>query len=283
MNARSRSRRLSFAWVCALPVLGMACALRMFHGAIGLRPLGVVCFAATVLAVWRLSIRSGGMHWDDVASLRVAGVCLVAPFTAIALLWGGLGTPWEASVAENEARYLVLLAAALCVAVGGVVLAALLHVRGARVLAPIALTLVLIAGAAYVMWTSVQVGLCAGLLRDGNEAPLLRLLGNAFEALLSVAALLTYLSTSTFARALWQVGWMSRRAAFVYMLIPALAALCLILQAASVTALQGGTMPWYLQPGFVVGIPAIPWLLPHFLGALLLRRAGDVVTTRNAA
>ena len=33
--------------------------------------------------------------------------------------------------------------------------------------------------------------------------------------------------------------------------------------------------PWYVRPTFIVGIPAIPWIMPFLIGVVLLRRAGD--------
>ena len=31
--------------------------------------------------------------------------------------------------------------------------------------------------------------------------------------------------------------------------------------------------PWYTSPGFVVGIPAVPFIMPFLFGVVLLRRA----------
>jgi hypothetical protein len=33
--------------------------------------------------------------------------------------------------------------------------------------------------------------------------------------------------------------------------------------------------PWYASPGFIVGIPAVPFIIPFLFGVVLLRRAGD--------
>jgi len=39
--------------------------------------------------------------------------------------------------------------------------------------------------------------------------------------------------------------------------------------------LSGDTAPWYFHVGFIVDIPAVPWIMPCLLGVVLLRRAGD--------
>jgi len=44
--------------------------------------------------------------------------------------------------------------------------------------------------------------------------------------------------------------------------------------------ISGQTAPWYSQPGVVLRIPAIPWVMPGILGVMLLRFAGT--TARRA-
>ena len=38
---------------------------------------------------------------------------------------------------------------------------------------------------------------------------------------------------------------------------------------------NGRVTPWYTNPGFIVGIPAVPFIMPFLLGVVLLRRAGE--------
>jgi len=38
-------------------------------------------------------------------------------------------------------------------------------------------------------------------------------------------------------------------------------------------------MPWYASPGFIVGIPAVPFIIPFLFGVVLLRRAGEIDQT----
>lgn len=35
------------------------------------------------------------------------------------------------------------------------------------------------------------------------------------------------------------------------------------------------SQPWYMIPGFVVTVPAVPLIMPFLLGVVLLRRAGN--------
>ena len=38
---------------------------------------------------------------------------------------------------------------------------------------------------------------------------------------------------------------------------------------------DGRTTPWYTSPGFIVGIPAVPFIMPFLFGVVLLRPAGE--------
>jgi hypothetical protein len=54
-------------------------------------------------------------------------------------------------------------------------------------------------------------------------------------------------------------------------------AMLLLLLARGITYPDPGSSaaPWYLHATWIAGIPAIPWIMPGLLSAVLLRRAGD--------
>jgi len=68
-------------------------------------------------------------------------------------------------------------------------------------------------------------------------------------------------------------------AAVAYATASAVLMLLLIVRGFEYPEISGRTAPWYTQPGVIAGIPAIPWLMPTLMGALLLRRAGDAPPT----
>ena len=41
--------------------------------------------------------------------------------------------------------------------------------------------------------------------------------------------------------------------------------------------------PWYMRPGFIAGIPAVPWIMPCLLGVVLLRSAENEQRVTEAA
>jgi hypothetical protein len=96
--------------------------------------------------------------------------------------------------------------------------------------------------------------------------------GNIFDILLFVAGSLTYITTAAFAASLGQTGWLERRVSLVYVIINFIALLFLIMRGLSFPDPTVLDMPWYMNVGFIVGIPAVPWIMPFLLGVVLLHR-----------
>jgi cytochrome bd-type quinol oxidase subunit 2 len=99
-------------------------------------------------------------------------------------------------------------------------------------------------------------------------------LGDFYSVLEFVACVLTYLTTAAFAAALGRARWFGRGAARAYVTASTVCLLLLVMRGLSYPEISGNTAPWYTRPGVIVGIPAIPWIMPCLLGVVLLRRAG---------
>jgi hypothetical protein len=94
---------------------------------------------------------------------------------------------------------------------------------------------------------------------------------------LSIAALffagaLTYVATAAFARSLARAGWLGARTALVLQAVSALGLAFLVARGFAYPSLRAAFSHWYTIPGFVAGIPAVPWMPPCAIGVLLLRR-----------
>lgn len=254
---------LMIAPLVVVPLAGV----RAFRIAGLYQATGLILCAAMAWAAWRAAppaLDAGS------SPARVAGGrMLVVPFALIGLLWVGLGTPWEATPVENGMRYAVLLSASVAVTCGFALLAEPLVTRApATVLA--GRTINLLAGAAYVVWTAFQLGAYSTLASSGAVPDSVVAIGNVLDALLFGACALTYLLSLLFASAMYRAGWLGRSAAGAYVTLSVIALVFL--------AIRGLSFPdpssagrWYLQPGFVAGIPAIPWLMPYWLGVVAVR------------
>lgn len=126
-------RRVSciFLWSAPLLVAGVV-GVRALRIPGLYQALGITWFAAIVGAAWGVSARAirSGVEAKQRVGL-VAGLFLL-PFALVSLLWVGLGTPGEASPAENKMRFLILLLGAIAVTGGFAVLEQALHEAGER-------------------------------------------------------------------------------------------------------------------------------------------------------
>jgi hypothetical protein len=77
------------------------------------------------------------------------------------------------------------------------------------------------------------------------------------------------------AASLEKAGWIGRGAARAYVIANVILLVLVVMRGLSFPELSNNTAPWYTRPGFIAGIPAIPWMMPCLLGVVLLRRAGN--------
>jgi hypothetical protein len=267
--------RISYLFLCAVPFLNFA--------VVGVRALripgvyevvGCILFAAIGIAAWTLGVR---VIPDGLAAgrrLALAGTLLILPFSLVSLLWVGLGAPFQATAAENHMRYVVLLTDALVVAVAFVILKEELDDTGERFYSTIGFATSIPAGAAYFICIALSTAGSILLIR-GEKTPSAHFLNEFYSVLEFVACVMTYLTTAAFAASLGRARWLGRGAARAYMTISAVSVLLVVVSGISYPEISGRVAPWYTQPGVIVRIPAVPWLMPCLLGVVLLRRAGE--------
>lgn len=267
-NRSDVAGRISAAVIFAAPfvtaVLAAPRTLRQpgLHQAVG------AAVFAVIVAAGSLSFARGVRARP---ALAIAGALLMIPFTLIGLLWVGLATPWDATPAENRMRYLVLLAAAIAVTAGFTALRETLRAAGETLMSGLAQAASLVAGAVYAVWVGGQVEVWSA--RAATAAGSAAQPWNPPDTLLFVACLLTYLAMAGFAASCSRVGLIGPWPARVLVGLNLVAVLMLIIRGPAFPAPSDGSSPWWVRPGFIVGVPAIPWLMPHLLGAALARRA----------
>ena len=269
-------RRVSYVFLCMVPVLAIiVAAVRALRVPGVYQAIGGLLFAAIVIAVWILGARTIRAGAEGDQRLVLAGGFLIAPFSLVSLLWVGLGPPWSATPAENVMRYLVLLVSSIAVAVGFVVLKDTLSEAGERCYSTLGFAATMFAGAAYLTWMSFLLGANVVKVRDGQVPPAIVSLNDVLDILLDVACVLTYLATAAFAASFGRIRWLGRGATRTYVAANLIALLCLVMRGMSFPDPATLSTPWYTRPGFVAGIPAVPFIMPFLLGVVLLRRAGD--------
>ena len=269
-------RRMSYVFLCATPFLAIIAA--------GVRPLraqglhhiiGAVLFTAISIAAWILGARALRSNAQVRRQLGLTGALLVAPFAIIALLWVGLGPPWEATAAENQMRYLALMVMSSAVAVGFVVLKDALSEAGERFYSTLGFAAIILAGPLYLIFNTFEFGVSVAMEHTGQRPPTMVSLSVVVDALLSLGAALAYLATAAFAASLRRTEWLGRKAALAYIIVNFVALFFLVLRGLTYPDPAAADAAWYTGPGFVLSIPAIPFIMPFLLGVVLLRRAGD--------
>ena len=269
--------RPSYLILCAGLVL--ACVLfgvRVEYTVATRCALAAVQLIVVSIAAWRVGLHAIAAQADARRMLAAAAGLLIAPFALFALL-AGIGPPGVQTDAENELRYLVLLIGAMATAGGFVILRELLGDAGERFYSALAFCAILFAGPMYVMFLCTQIlvyhtmgGLTNGHLPAGF-APVEQLSG----VFLFFGSLLTYVATAVLGASLARARWLGRRAAAFFVVLSLVALACLVARGPEFPDRAAALTRWYTTVGFVVGIPAVPWMIPAVFGVMLLRRVGS--------
>ena len=234
--------------------------------------IGVIQFAAMALAAWILGARAIMTGSRKSRLLAIAGIFLITPFALLALLWVGLGPPWEATPPENQMRYLVLAAMTIAIVVGFVVLRQALDDADKN---SVGFAAILLAGPLYLIFNAFGFGVATARLHGGEIPPAFRDLNEVIDMILFLAGALTYLAAAAFAISLGQAKWIGRGAARTFTIVSLVALLLLVIRGLHFPDPKALSTPWYTSPGFIVGIPAVPFIIPFLFGVVLLRRAGE--------
>ena len=98
-------RRVSYVFLCVVPFLNfVVVGARAFRVPVVYQAVGIVYFAAIGLAAWTLGARAILASAERERTLALTGILLIVPSILTALLWVGLGPPWQATAVENRMR-----------------------------------------------------------------------------------------------------------------------------------------------------------------------------------
>ncbi|QQS42278.1 MAG: hypothetical protein IPM63_04875 [Acidobacteriota bacterium] len=262
------------ALVLVFPLAGS----RYFNLSYFSKAAGIILFLATASAIWHL----GGKRVIDRGSrlLAAAGILLTSPIAIILLLWIGLGPPWEAGPSENRMRYLVLLADSMLVTSGFVLLKVSLTDAGEYVFSGLGLSLGVPAGCAYLVWASFETAVWTQRSMGQQTPNIFENAGIALDVLLFSACLLTYTAVAALSFSMRIAGFVSNRTAVAYASTAGIAVAFLLFRGVAFPDASEIDVPWYLSPGLIAGIPAVPWIIPYLFGVRLLREA-EAATAEN--
>ena len=265
-------RRSAYIFLCAFLFIAVVfVSVRPLRIAGVFQALGVFLFTAVAIAAWLSGPRKVDLKAAGRGKQALAGIVLIAPSAIVSLLWVGIGPPFQATPSENYMRFLVLVWNSVLVTIGFVLMEDVLKDAGERVCSTIGLATALIAGTAYLVCLTLSLAQTA-LTVQGNRTQPPAIIVDFYSAIEFVACLMTYVTTAAFATGMGRVRLLGRTAAGAYISVAALLGLLIIVRGLAYPEISAHTAPWYTRPGVIAGIPAIPWLMPYLLGAVLLRR-----------
>jgi hypothetical protein len=267
--------RISYVFLCATPFVAFGAAAARPLRIPGLyQVIGVLLFVAISAAVWTLGARAIRADVQSRRQLALAGTLLIAPFALVALLWVGIGGPWAATAAENQMRYLVLILMAISASGGFIMLREALSEAGERFYSTLGFAAIILAGPIYVVWDSFVFGAYFTLEHGGEIAPAIVSLRALLGILLCVAGALIYFATAAYASSFGRIGWLGRKATLAYIFLSFIVLSLVVIIIVEPPDPSVESQPWYIMPGLILSVPALPLIMPSLLGVVLLRRAG---------
>lgn len=281
---RRRRQLLGLSALC----VGLIGSFMFFAIHVGYDPLTRLIIAAILVAMmcvgaWLLgaSAMIAGIS-PERQSLAVVGSLLILPWVLFSFL-AGYGRPDQSNASENLWRYIILLVSTMAVGGGLVLLKEALSEAGERLYSALGLAAIVMASPIYLVWATIALEYFSQKIyaNNGQAPPAIMSLAIWSEILLFTGGLLTYVATAAFTAALGRIRWLGRNATLALVLINIIAALVLGLRGLSFPNPKAALSHWYTIPGFVVGIPAVPWIIPCIIGVVLLWRAGQLADGRR--
>jgi hypothetical protein len=240
-------------------------------------PIWIINVFLMFVASWILGLHVINTK-PEKTHLAAGAFFLIVPWILVSMFFG-LGPPpetaigWVATATEQQVRYSMLTVAGIFIALGFTLLKEKLKDEGEKYYSLLGFVAIIIAIPLFILdmlfWgfsltESFKILVSTNIEKLPEWFKPLRAL---FEMISVVEVALTYLAITFFAVSMNQVGWLSRTSTKAYIFISLLAFVLIVLSA---------FLPEpFISAGFAVSIPAIPFLMPYFIGVNLLRRTGD--------
>jgi hypothetical protein len=276
MRTDHREKRLSYIVLCAgLVLVTVLFGVRVKYAPALYYGLAVIQITLICVAAWNVGVWAIRAEAERSRMLSLAGALLIAPWALFSFL-PGIGPPGDQTAAENELRYVILFINAIAIAVGFVVLREALVKAGEQFYSTLGFATILVATSLYLFWATIAVGYfrAKGVAAPEQLSPSIISLVELSDIPLFFGGALTYLTSAAFAASLGRAQWLGRGTTRAFVTVSFVALLFLLIRGLWFPNPKTAFAHWYTIPGFIVGIPAVPWIMPLLFGVVLLRRAG---------
>ena len=244
-------------------------------------PIWITNVFLMLAASWILGANSIATSNNEKKYLAVSGFLLLAPWIFFSI-FAGMGSPpetyakWVANEFEQQVRYAFLITGGIVLTIGFAVLKDMIKDTNGSIFSVIGFTAISIAMILFILDMSYWHSFLPETFKTKEAISLNKLpewhrpVQKLFLMISIVEVSLTYLATAAFAASLKSAGWFKKGASLAYIIISLLIFILVALYGFYPENLTANGFPFY---PFM--IPAIPFVMPFYMGINLLRRAGD--------
>ncbi|NVM62346.1 hypothetical protein FHW88_000622 [Mucilaginibacter sp. SG538B] len=277
MKSLTFKQKLSLVYLCLVPLVVMAIAFGVGHISYKTYlPVWIVNACFMITAVWNLGARNFSSDNRETKHQVVTALMLFMPWLFFSI-FAGMGPPpatlqgWVNSAAEQQIRYTILIAGGILFALGSALLKVKLQAAGENLYSVMASAAINLAVPLFIInmafWgyyftdafrVFIKLG---GTKRPDLHGPIKSL----FYVISIAEVLLMYLGTVFFAVSLKVTGLFNPVACRYYIIFGLIGMVLVLLPS------------YWPEPfgtaGFLVAIPAIPFIMPYLIGIHLLKHA----------
>jgi hypothetical protein len=241
-------------------------------------PVWIIQSCLMAIAAWVLG--ASYIRSNDAEKKQFAAIALfmIVPWIFISI-FAGFGPPpdtaagWAATAAMQQIRYAILIFAGILITFGFALLREKLKNTGENFYSLLGFTAVMIAIPLFILdmtyWgsTLVESYKIFTAFPSPKRPDWFLAFRPQYGMISLVEVALFYLATAAFAVSLKTAGWLRPNNCRIYVILSAVGFI--------LDVLQSSCPEPFATAGFVVSIPAVPFIMPYLMGINLLRRTGN--------
>ncbi len=275
MKPKLLTRNLSQIYLTLVPFLTFGIAVLLGHTNYRTYlPIVSVHACLMLIAFWILVAHVFRNQDAQKKQLIIIASLLIIPWVLLSIL-SGIGPPpfdqpteYVATATEQQARYCFLLIGGVLIAFGFAILRENLIKTGENFYSWLGLIAIMIATPVFILNMSFYNSFLLETFRIRVASASDKMpewfspMHNQFFLVMLVEVALTYLATAAFAASLKFAGWFKKTASNIYIII-------------SLLCFLDAMLSYFIPAVGIVAIPALPFIMPYFIGINLLKRAGN--------
>ena len=273
------AKSISYIYLCIIPVLTLILAFQLGHISYKLYvPIWLLNFCLMAVATWVLGANAIKSPEKEKRYLAYGAGLLILPICFLSILFG-MGAPpdtiqkWVDTATEQKARFDILIADGIFIALGLSILRLVLQEKGEKLYTQLGYTAIVIAIPLFFIntsfWHSFAIQSYKIKIANGAANKPLEWFAPAAQQIWIITigqVLLTYFSVAMFAGSLRQMRIFRRIPAVIYIVFSAIAIVSILL-----FPLYPGATAFSGFPYYPFMIPAVPMMLSYYMGVNLLK------------